>query len=768
MNLDYIIPNDWSIIEEGFDPNQVKASESLFSIGNGAMGQRANFEEKYSGPTFQGSYIAGVYYPDKTRVGWWKNGYPEYFAKVLNAPNWIGINVIVNGEQLDLFACKDIKDFRRELNMKEGWLSRSFVATLQNDIEVEVKTTRFLSLDLDEVGAINFNIKPLNSKAEITFEPYLDSGITNEDTNWDDKFWDTLNVSHENNQAFIQAKTMKTDFYTCTFMESQVYIDGKSVLTEPNFTADSNLASFSYTYNVEQGETYSIHKFGGYTVDRDHNKNELLTAAKSSLSKATTAGFTKLLEDQKQAWAQIWDMADITIDGDVKAQQGIRFNIFHLNQTYSGTDATLNIGPKGFTGEKYGGSTYWDTEAYCIPFYMATKDQEVARNLLTYRYKHLDKAIENAEKLGFKNGAALYPMVTMNGEECHNEWEITFEEIHRNGAIAFAIFNYYRYTGDFSYIPEMGLEVLIGIARFWHQRANFSTNKNKYVILGVTGPNEYENNVNNNWYTNYIAKWCIDYTLETIEKVKEGHSNDFERISGKTKISHEELALWKKVADNMYFPYSEEENVYLQQDGFLDKELITVADLDQSQRPINQKWSWDRILRSPYIKQADLLQGMYFFEDKFTTEELERHFDFYEPFTVHESSLSPCVHSIQAAKLDRMDQAYTFYLRTSRLDLDDYNHEVHEGLHITSMAGTWMSIVEGFGGMRVKNDTLSFEPKIPNQWEGYSFKVNFRHQIITVSVSQNETQFILEGDKDLTIYVDGKEVSISPNNRVTV
>ncbi|WP_299105468.1 glycoside hydrolase family 65 protein [uncultured Winogradskyella sp.] len=768
MNLDYIIPNDWSIIEEGFDPNQVKASESIFSIGNGAMGQRANFEEKYSGPTFQGSYIAGVYYPDKTRVGWWKNGYPEYFAKVLNAPNWIGINVIVNGEQLDLFACKDIKDFRRELNMKEGWLSRSFVATLQNDIEVEVKTTRFLSLDLDEVGAINFNIKPLNSKAEITFEPYLDSGITNEDTNWDDKFWDTLNVSHENNQAFIQAKTMKTDFYTCTFMESQVYIDGKSVLTEPNFTADSNLASFSYTYNVEQGETYSIHKFGGYTVDRDHNKNELLTAAKSSLSKATTAGFTKLLEDQKQAWAQIWDMADITIEGDVKAQQGIRFNIFHLNQTYSGTDATLNIGPKGFTGEKYGGSTYWDTEAYCIPFYMATKDQEVARNLLTYRYNHLDKAIENAEKLGFKNGAALYPMVTMNGEECHNEWEITFEEIHRNGAIAFAIFNYYRYTGDFSYIPEMGLEVLIGIARFWHQRANFSTNKNKYVILGVTGPNEYENNVNNNWYTNYIAKWCIDYTLETIEKVKEGHSNDFERISGKTKISHEELALWKKVADNMYFPYSEEENVYLQQDGFLDKELITVVDLDQSQRPINQKWSWDRILRSPYIKQADLLQGMYFFEDKFTTEELERHFDFYEPFTVHESSLSPCVHSIQAAKLDRMDQAYTFYLRTSRLDLDDYNHEVHEGLHITSMAGTWMSIVEGFGGMRVKNDTLSFEPKIPNQWEGYSFKVNFRHQIITVSVSQNETQFILEGDKDLTIYVDGKEVSISPNNRVTV
>jgi maltose phosphorylase len=768
MNLDYIKPDNWSIIEEGFDANHVKASESLFSLGNGAMGQRANFEEAYSGSTFQGSYIAGVYYPDKTRVGWWKNGYPEYFAKVLNAPNWIGINVFVNDEALDLHTCKSIKNFRRELNMKEGWLSRQFVATLQNNIEIEVKVKRFLSLDLDELGAIDYSVTLLNSDAELTFQPYLDASITNEDTNWDDKFWDVLSVSEENNQAFIEAKTMKTDFYTCTFMASQIFQNGSLLEISPKVDKTDTEIKFAYTKSIKKGESFSIHKFGGYTVDRDHNKNELINASKTVLDKATQTGFSKLLDNQKTAWAKIWETSDITIDGDVKAQQGIRFNIFHLNQTYLGTDAQLNIGPKGFTGEKYGGSTYWDTEAYCIPFYMATKDQSVARTLLTYRYKHLEKAIENAEKLGFKNGAALYPMVTMNGEECHNEWEITFEEIHRNGAIAFAIFNYYRYTGDFSYIPEMGLEVLIAIARFWQQRATFSTDKNKYVILGVTGPNEYENNVNNNWYTNYLAQWSINYTLECIDKVKDGYSGDYKRISGKTKITHEELSQWKKVAENIYFPFSEKHNVYLQQDGFLDKELITVADLDASQRPINQKWSWDRILRSPYIKQADTLQGFYFFEDQFTDDELERHFDFYEPFTVHESSLSPCVHSIQAAKLDRMDQAYTFYLRTSRLDLDDYNHEVHEGLHITSMAGTWMSIVEGFGGMRVKNDTLNFEPKIPQQWEAYSFKVNFRNQIIKVEVGQKEATFHLEGTQDLRICVNGNDVTISPGEKVVV
>ena len=768
MNQDYIKADNWSIIEQGFHTDQVKSSESIFSIGNGAMGQRANFEEQYTGPTFQGSYIAGVYYPDKTRVGWWKNGYPEYFAKVLNAPNWIGINVTINGEALDLFSCQKVEGFQRELNMKEGWLSRTFKATLKNSVEIKVTSKRFLSLDFDEVGAIQYEITPLNQDAQINFSPYLDAGITNEDSNWDDKFWDVLSVTHKEDQAFIVSRTMKTSFYVCTAMQFQVSLNGQIQTQEKTVKEGNDNIAFQYQNKVNKGDTIALTKFGGYTTDRNHDKDELMSAAKNTLDKVSKIGFDVLLDLQKKSWAKIWEMADITISGDVKAQQGIRFNIFQLNQTYLGTDARLNIGPKGFTGEKYGGSTYWDTEAYCIPFYLATKNQKVARNLLAYRYQHLDKAIENAQKLGFSNGAALYPMVTMNGEECHNEWEITFEEIHRNGAIAFAIYNYHRFTADYTYIPEKGLEVLIGIARFWHQRSTFSEEKNKYVILGVTGPNEYENNVNNNFYTNYIAKWCINYAIENIEIVESEYHTDFTRIMNKVKLSKPEIAEWKAVAEQMYFPYSEKKNVYLQQDGFLDKELITVANLDKSQRPINQKWSWDRILRSPYIKQADTLQGFYFFADDFTVEELERHFDFYEPFTVHESSLSPCVHSIQAAKLDRMEQAYQFYLRTSRLDLDDYNHEVHEGLHITSMAGTWMSIVEGFGGMRVKNNHLEFTPRIPNQWDAYSFKINFRDQILKVNVAKNETYFELDGTKELTIKVNEKLVTIHPNSLVKV
>ena len=762
MNQEYIIPNSWSIIEEGWKPSLVKSSESLFSIGNGAMGQRANFEEQYSGDTFQGSYIAGVYYPDKTRVGWWKNGYPEYFAKVLNAPNFIGIDVHVDGVVLDLAFAKAVKNYRRELNMKEGWYERSFEATLQNDKVVAVTARRFLSLDHDELGVIHYTVKAVSGDMTISYLPYLDAGITNEDSNWDDAFWQIGEVTKDNHRAFIQSKTNKTNYGVATYMQSELYKNGQHEQYADYYDETDKSIRFRVDADLAQGESATLIKYAGYTSTLNHAEDNLVPAASKVLDKATDLGYEALLDLQKKAWSDIWNMADITIEGDLKAQQGIRFNIFQLNQTYLGKDSRLNIGPKGFTGEKYGGSTYWDTEAYCIPFYMATKDQQVARNLLKYRYDQLDKAKENAEKLGFENGAALYPMVTMNGEESHNEWEITFEEIHRNGAMVFAIHNYLRYTGDYSYVPEMGLEVMIAIARFWQQRATFSQRAQQYMILGVTGPNEYENNVNNNWYTNYLAKWCINQALEHLDKVKDGYKSDYERIIGKTNLTDGELMSWKEVADNIYEPYDDKLGVYLQQDGFLDKEIIPVSQLDKSQRPINQKWSWDRILRSCYIKQADVLQGFYFFEDHFSKEELEKHFDFYEPLTIHESSLSPCVHSIQAAKLDRMEQAYEFYLRTSRLDLDDYNKEVEEGCHITSMAGTWMSIVEGFGGLKIVDDKPSFTTKLPEEWNGFSFKINFRNQILKVNVSKTGTEVKLEGKHAQEVIVNGEQRTLEP------
>ena len=697
---DYFKHDPWKIIEDGFNPEYNKIAESVFSIGNGRMGQRANFEEGYSGETLQGSYVAGVYYPDKTRVGWWKNGYPEYFAKVLNAPSWNGVMITIGDQKLDLATCT-VTSFKRVLDMKTGLLSREFMATLPDGKKVSVRTNRFCSMAKGEVGAIQYAITPLNFSAKGIIELNVDADVVNMDSNYDEKFWDEVNNHASEGECIITTQTKKTFFHVCTGMRYTILEGGKEIQKGAKVEKHDKYSSNVVAVGFNQGKEIVVYKYAAVLSSENHKKEKLVGVCRDILNNAVNTGFEKLLDEHKKVWEHKWNECDITIDGDVGAQQGIRFNIFQLTQTYTGEDARLNIGPKGFTGEKYGGSTYWDTEAYCLPFYLGTAEQEVARNLLVYRYKHLSKAIENAEKLGFKNGAALYPMVTMNGEECHNEWEITFEEIHRNGAIAYAIFDYIRYTGNEDYLTEYGLEVLIGISRFWAQRVNWSEEKNKFVMLGVTGPNEYENNVNNNWYTNFIASWTLAYTKQALNIVKEKNTKSFDALIAKLNFSNSEESAWSKIIDNMYYPEDPSRGIFLQQDGFLDKELIKVADLDPKERPINQKWSWDRILRSCFIKQADVLQGLYFFEDQFNKDTVKRNFDFYEPMTVHESSLSPCVHSILAASLGYKEKAYEMYLRTARLDLDDYNNDTEDGCHITSMAGAWLSVVKGFGGMRI-------------------------------------------------------------------
>lgn len=757
----YIKANEWNIIEEGFDPHLNKISESIFSIGNGRMGQRANFEESYSGETLQGNYIAGVYYPDKTRVGWWKNGYPEYFAKVLNAANWIGLEIKIDNEILDLNTCT-ITNFKRVLNMQEGYLERSFIAELASGKQVQVYAKRFYSIVDDEAGALHYSIKALNFATSIQITSFTDGDIQNQDANYDEKFWDEIARTVSGNTAFLTLQTKKTFFEVCTATQVFIHKNDKPLVVEAASTNREKFVSHQTIVDVIAGDSIVLYKYAVQTSSENHPKDKLQQVSKQLLHKIVAKGFNQMLQEQAAAWAIKWETSDIVIKGDVKAQQAIRFNIFQLNQTYTGKDARLNIGPKGFTGEKYGGSTYWDTEAYCVPFYLSTSAQEVTRNLLIYRYKQLDKAIENAQKLGFTDGAALFPMVTMNGEECHNEWEITFEEIHRNGAIAYAIYNYIRYTGDADYLADYGLEVLIGIARFWKQRVNWSAAKNAYVMLGVTGPNEYENNINNNWYTNTIASWCLKHAIEAAIFVKDNHPHVYQKLVKKLQLDEfAEFSSWNAIIKGMYYPVSAELGVFLQQDGYLDKEQTLVKELAPEHLPLNQKWSWDRILRSCFIKQADVLQGLYFFEDDYDKDTLRRNFDFYEPRTVHESSLSPCIHSILAARLGDQERAYQFYLRTARLDLDDYNNDTEDGLHITSMAGTWMSVVEGFAGMRVRDNQLRFNPFLPDSWESFSFTINFRAHVLNVEIGHEQIIINNKSAEAITVKVFDKDYTIA-------
>ena len=747
--------NEWKIIEHNFDSSKQEAAESIFSIGNGAFGQRANFEEKYSGKSLKGSYVGGIYYPDKTKVGWWKNGYPKYFAKVLNSCNWIGINIEVNEQQLDLAICQ-VDSFYRELDMYRGILTRKFVCSFNDGKKIEVESVRFCSMHDDEIGAISYSITPVNFSGQVKFTPYLDFNVRNKDSNHNEMFWEERVKKAYDNKGVVCASTKITNFQVAVAMHYSFQKNHDEVNIKADKIEKELYVSNCFEINLEKGSKYTLFKYVSILSNLSDSELSLTDLAILKVNEAKKYGFKKLLCNHEQSWQKIWENADVIIEGDLKAQQAIRFNIFQLYQTYTGKNPNLNIGPKGFTGEKYGGATYWDTEAYCLPFYLKTAPRKVARQLLLYRYQQLDKAIENAEKLGFSAGAALYPMVTMNGEECHNEWEITFEEIHRNGAIAYAIYNYVKHTNDITFLKEYGREVLIAIARFWCQRVNWSEQKNKFVILGVTGPNEYENNVNNNWYTNYIAKWCLSYALEVDTKIL---------INCKSLLRKGEKQKWQKIISNIYLPKIEGTNIFLQNDNFLDKELIPAASLPEIELPLNQHWSWDRILRSVYIKQADVLQGLYFFESDFDLNTISENVNYYEPFTVHESSLSPCVHSILFSLIKDEKKAYEMYLRTARLDLDDYNNEVSEGLHITSMAGTWLSIVEGFAGVRVKYNELRLNPILPKNWKSYSFNIVHNNQRVYFKVHKKGVSIANNGNDDLVIYLNKKRQLIPSNNQ---
>lgn len=738
----------WKVVEMELNKKDMRLSESLTSTGNGYMGMRGNFEEDYSGDTHLGTYIGGVWFPDKTRVGWWKNGYPQYFGKAINAVRLNGIHVEIDGRPLDLNTA-DVLSFYRELDMQTGIFVRRFTLWTEKG-NISVVAERFVSLAQKELLAVSYSVTP-EFNASVVMRPYLDANVKNLDSNYDETFWDMLLEEETEDALALLTKTKENPFGAPRFAVSAAMSCWADGLEMEGRTLNSGYVETTYSGMVEAGETATLEKFALCFTSRDYDESVLTTMSLKAAARARELGYAELRASHAATWRERWNGCDVVIEGDDAAQQGIRFNLFQLLSTYSGDDARLNIGPKGFTGEKYGGATYWDTEAYCLPVYMAIAGQDVARQLLLYRWLQLDGAYFNARQQGLKG--ALYPMVTFTGIECHNEWEITFEEIHRNGAIAHAIFNYATYTGDFDYLQKEGLDVLCGVARFYTDRAHFSKRRGKYMIHGVTGPNEYENNVNNNWYTNRIAAWSISLFCGEAEKATRERRADLS-------VTEDELKHMREVAAHMYYPEDETLGIFVQHDTFLDKDLMPAVEIPKAERPINQHWSWDRILRSCFIKQADVLQGLYFLNHLYDEAVIRRNFDFYEPMTVHESSLSPCVHSILAAQLGYHDKAVEMYQRTARLDLDNINNDTDDGLHITSMAGSWLAMAHGFAGMRTV-DGLSLNPFLPNAWQGYAFQFHYRGRMIRVSVKKGLAAVeLLSGEPlDLTLCGEKKQLT---------
>lgn len=706
--------NEWKIIEEGFDSCNGRASESIFSLGNEYMGIRGQFDERYSGDKLIGCYYNGIF-EDKPL------SYPEYFnglAKrscfMINANNWLYTRIFVDGAELDL-AKAEATDYYRELDMYKGLLIRKFKA-----LDVEFAFERFISINHHYIGGQKICFK--SDKAhEIEIISGIDFTPIHEEEN--QNFW----VENEKGDNYIVCQTKSS--------EQRIYSKFKTNLKPLGIIKTDKIIAQKYVFTLNK--EYTFEKVVYNFAEREINVNIDKSKADMYLQKS----YNDYCQQHTRKWEEIWEHSDIKIGGDIENQQGIRFCIFNMHQTYHGDDGRLNVGAKGLTGEKYSGWTFWDTETYCLPFYMFN-NVKAAKNLLIYRYNTLKQAKERAIEQDTKG--ACYPMVTIDGTESCGVWQHGNLEIHVTAAIAYGVWHYVKNTGDIDFLKDYGLELLVETSKYFASRGEWSPKTGEFGFYGVMGPDEFHMMVHNNTYTNYMVKKMFNYTIAMVKKY--GYN-----------IEAAVLDTWQSMADKMRILYDEKTKLFEQHDGYFDLPEEDVKNLDPDKVPVYKYWAYDRIFRCNMLKQPDVVLMQFFFSNDFTIEQKRENFYFYEKRCSHESSLSPAIHSIMAAEIGDMEMAEEYMAYGSRLDLDDYNRNVHQGLHVTSMAAAWMNIVYGFGGMRSDGDMVSFRPSIPKKWHKYSFILNIKGSIIKVFIDQEKAYFSLEKGEPVIIKIFNKE-----------
>ncbi|WP_373215547.1 glycoside hydrolase family 65 protein [Ruminococcus sp. 5_1_39BFAA] len=794
----------WTITEKEFRIENNYRNETTFALSNGYIGSRGTFEEAYpfdSDTGLEGNFINGFYESEQIRYGEANFGSPFLSQSLLNLPNLKETKLFLEGEEFGMRTGKT-EEYARTLHMGEGILTRSLIWTSPLGKRVRIEIKRLVSFAHKNIMAIQYQVTLLNFSGKVEWCSKLQANVENHTRKTNpivdygpfgrklepDKLYgkgnllyyegttqtskltvgcgsihrvtktgDTSGVSKGKAGAkagqHLSDRTSgdKGEVYESSAVIGEVY-KSSTVIGELE-------ASLRLQAAVCEGETVTLEKFICYTscLDMETEKLEAFTLEK--LHEAEKLGFAAFEESQKAYMQQFWNRADVKIAGDDALQQGMRFNLFHVMQS-AGRDGRTGMGAKGLSGEGYEGHYFWDTEMYVMPVLIYT-EPETARALLQYRYSTLDQARARARILGHEKGA-LYPWRTINGEEASTYYPLGTAQYHINADIAYALSLYLKVTGDKTFFKEMGAEMLIETARIWADVGSFAECKGgKYCICDVTGPDEYNVLVDNNFYTNLMAKEHLRDAAEAVEYLQKEAPECLEKISRKIGFDTDEAALWKKIIENMYFPYDEKRQVYPMDDGFMMRKPW-----DESKIPVEKRaWLYENyhplfIMRHRMSKQADAILGMYLHSGLFTEEELRRNYDFYQEVTLHHSSLSTCIFGIVACRIGYYEEAFRYFSQSARMDLDDYHNNFYAGIHAANMAGTWQAMVNGFAGLRLANGIPEFSPYLPEEWEGYSFKLLFRGKLLKAEIKSGEAIFTLEEGEEITFKVREKVITI--------
>lgn len=732
----YLLTDPWKIIEDGFHPDRSEVSESLFSLANEHQGARGFFDEGYSGNSLIGAYLNGIY-EERFTEGMAYKGISNRLAFMVNTVNWLYTRIELDGETLDLAKSK-FSGFRRELDFRTGELRREFVWETESGKRLRLVFGRLLSMETKELACQQIRLTALNFSGRVTLTLGLDFSVPHR--MYGQNFWDC--PRQEAGAILGVSKNIGHRL----FAGMRVEAPSPSALSqrERGLIETEKFTGVRLEVELVEGQQAVIGKSVILHSDRD-NQQPLDEAWKRGISQrdASTKTYNEVLKENVAYWADFWARSDIVIDGDEETQQGIRFCIFQMQQTYRGVVDGANIGAKGLTGEAYNGNAFWDTETYCLPFYLFS-NPAAAKSLIDFRYKTLPQALARAKELDC--AGACYPVATSDGTESCTLWQHASLQFQPTTAVAYAIWHYALVTGDSAFLQAEGAEMLAQICRFLASRGQWSA-KGKFGYYAVMGPDEFQMMVNNNAYTNYMAKRTFEFALGVFQT---------RQVLETCRVSPQELDQWRKMAAEMFIPYDPETGLYEQHEGFFNLPHIDVDAIPVEDFPLYHHWSYDRIYRNDMIKQPDVLMFMLLYNGSFTLDEKRANYDYYEPRCIHESSLSPSVHSIFASELGRGEAAFDFFRFATRIDLDNYNRNTGEGIHTTSIAAAWMNIVYGFGGMRSDGEMLSFNPSIPARWKGYSFQVTYRGSVLRVEVAQGGAVIRVIDGPPVTVKVAGQ------------
>lgn len=713
--------------------------ESVLALSNGYLGLRSSFEEEITDvESMQGTYVAGVFDATVNQTMLRLKGRPSHPRQMVNLPDFQGIAITFDGEPLDLAVCT-LHAYERTLDLQRGLLTRNFTCTTPHGRRVQLSFTRFLSRARKHLAVFDVAITPLDQEVLVELASMVNGDVQNVTARhlteiapvWDEYYHG------------LTCQTSQTGISIAVLAHEQLSMPAAFISNPSDASPVSRRISCA---RCGQGETLRFEKVVAVTTSRDADvTGGVLAACEAFLAEGVQLGVAALRAEHEAAWAACWRIMDMAIEEHSDAStltQGLRYSLFQMAQNAPDHDATVNIGAKGLSGEYYAGTYFWDTEVFMLPLFAFTQPQ-VARNLVQFRVHTLPGARRKAAELGLA-GAAYPFMADANGDESTTLWQFGLMGIHVTADVAWGVWFYYCVTGDLDFLAGGGVDVLVETSRCWLSRIFYRQDLDRYVINRVLGPDEYHQGVDNNYYTNIMARENLRAAVGALALLHRQQPEAYQAAAARLAITDEEIARFSTIADGIYLPYDALQQVNLQDDRF---HLLEPYDLQANPPggPINLVWSYDRCLRTQLLRQADLVVAHILLGDQFTPAQMQRDFAYYEPKTTHDSSLSFCSYSIIAARLKRLDLAYAYFLKTARLDLDDAQGNTWMGLHMANLAGAWQCVVLGFGGVRWHGEQLSLDPVLPAQWKRYTFSVIWRQARIQVTVQPGAVELATDG-----------------------